>query len=102
MSGSTVRWLRRIGIGAAVLLVAGFALGSLAAPKDSASRSGARNTLAYDSANFGLAARGVSLKIEREFGFGKRAAPEPFSRARLDLRTQPSSERSRTRRSRIR
>jgi len=60
MSGSTVRWLRRVGIGAAVLLVAGFAIGSLAGSKGAKSSSGdTGNALAYQNSVF-QGNRGVS------------------------------------------
>ena len=43
MSGSSLRWLRRIAIGAAVLLVAGFGVGSLAGSKRSAGSKGTQS-----------------------------------------------------------
>jgi uncharacterized protein DUF4349 len=48
MSGSTLRWIRRVGIGAAALLVAGFAVGSLAgssSKEDSGHNGTARSAL---------------------------------------------------------
>jgi uncharacterized protein DUF4349 len=71
MSRSSLRWLRRIGIGAAVLLVVGFAVGSLAGPSSRETATGrVRGGLEVRSAS-GTGATGVA-------GLAVGPAAEPY------------------------
>src|SRR5439155_18117165 len=65
MSGSTLRWLRRIGIGAVVVLMAGFAVGSLAGSRKPSVSNHAtqRAGLAYAATNTAAAQGGRGVAV---------------------------------------